>query len=1068
MSNRREFMKAVLSVPVAPAFWEGPLAAPEQIEPSGRSTAEWVKLEELPAANPQQAGVLYVVKSLEVVHKNHGWRTGMEAPFAAYQVSNLDDNPLKIGRKEYRHGLGCRANSKVVVRLPGPGKTFSAMAGVEPTDAKALDVFTVAVGDKVAFRSGVLKGKMEGLPVNVDLGGAREFTLEVEAVGKRAAWWDRGDWAEAKVVLADGREVWLDEMLLCYPLESGPIEPGAEERLNLASFGYVYRPDRPAGENPPETQFINASEGAAPLLGGILWAERRPIRRVELHFPAGRAVDPKDMVLRLVAASWWKVAVCWAVLPSEPVVLDCTASEADGNILIYELEYPILASHLSLHHNSAMGAPPIPEIRVFSDSVLKKMKLEIEWGLAEGQANRRFDGRLEAYNGRIEEVGPLPEKSGVSMDGKAGWRSVPVGRNRRGITAEISYVYNDAVTHGNFKKTWWPNRTVVTVWTSSGSFSFVPRELEKRGPIWVPSMGFYVREAGTGQEGREYARQWAAQGTKTVRQMVREREELTLEGTLDAYFGKTRPPIPAPGDEVKDKSTLAGINLEPGMQVDIPDQTLLAAWRLAYWHVKRRSLEKNAEGNHIFTDYWYGPIGVELTNVFEALDSSGCEEEMTRTGFEPWFKDQGKVKHVYGWFKDVDGTLMRATGDAQEETCSDGTAAMVFAMARHYQLTGNKEWLKSRLSHLQAACQWIVRQRRWWANKLGPKSVMFGLFPPCGTGDIDLGIDPIITQATQAWEYNGLKAGAEAIAEVEPQSGATFLKEAEALRQATLAAWEKATVLFPVVKVRDGAYRRFAPSVQYLRGLCCELVPPTNAEGGELAWILDGNFSTHLSFNVFRPDDPRLDETLDVVEDNLFLAGEGKLDDAWFSRISTKYLSLPAQCLVAMAHLRRDDAPNFLRATFTQYACVIDPQAGYVFREGPGGGDDKIQEAAVFVLRIRAMLVMEDDDSLWLARGTPRAWLAPGHKICVRNAPSSYGMVGYQIVSDADNNKIHAEVEMPSRKPAQAVLLKLRHPKAALIKRVTVNGQDWTRFKPEKGVIDLKGVSGKVKVVAHY
>ena len=213
-------------------------------------------------------------------------------------------------------------------------------------------------------------------------------------------------------------------------------------------------------------------------------------------------------------------------------------------------------------------------------------------------------------------------------------------------------------------------------------------------------------------------------------------------------------------------------------------------------------------------------------------------------------------------------------------------------------------------------------------------------------------------------------------------------------------------------------------------------------------------------------DDTRLDEALDIVEDNLFLADEDKPGDAWFSRTSNRYFYLPAQCYVAMAHLRRDDAPNFLRATFTQYACEINPEAGYVFREGPGGGNDKIQETSAFVLRIRAMLVMEDEDSdsLWLARGTPRAWLEQGKRISVKNAPSSYGAVGYEIVSDVEKDRINATVELPSRKTPQAVLLKLRHPKAAPIKSVMVNGKPWSKFNPGKEMIELKGLTGQVAV----
>ena len=204
------------------------------------------------------------------------------------------------------------------------------------------------------------------------------------------------------------------------------------------------------------------------------------------------------------------------------------------------------------------------------------------------------------------------------------------------------------------------------------------------------------------------------------------------------------------------------------------------------------------------------------------------------------------------------------------------------------------------------------------------------------------------------------------------------------------------------------------------------------------------------------------------MEDNLFLLNDTKIDDEWFSKTSIKYLVLPAMCYEAMAHLWRDDVPNFLRTTLIQYACEINPQAAYVFREGPTGGNDKIQETSAFVLRIRSMLAMEDGNSLWLARATPRSWLAQGQKISVQNAPTSFGSVGYEIVSDIDKGKIGAAVEMPSRRSPHAIFLRLRHPKAAPIKSVTVSGRPWGKFNRDKETIDLAGLKGKVSVVANY
>ena len=62
--------------------------------------------------------------------------------------------------------------------------------------------------------------------------------------------------------------------------------------------------------------------------------------------------------------------------------------------------------------------------------------------------------------------------------------------------------------------------------------------------------------------------------------------------------------------------------------------------------------------------------------------------------------------------------------------------------------------------------------------------------------------------------------------------------------------------------------------------------------------------------------------------------------------------------------------------------------------------------ASWFIENFRNMLVMETGNSLWLARATPRAWLEQGKRIGVQNAPTYFGTVAYEIVSDVDNGKI--------------------------------------------------------------
>jgi hypothetical protein len=111
---------------------------------------------------------------------------------------------------------------------------------------------------------------------------------------------------------------------------------------------------------------------------------------------------------------------------------------------------------------------------------------------------------------------------------------------------------------------------------------------------------------------------------------------------------------------------------------------------------------------------------------------------------------------------------------------------------------------------------------------------------------------------------------------------------------------------------------------------------------------------------------------------------------------------------------------------------------------------------------------MEDGQSLWIARATPRAWLEQGRKISVGNAPTYFGTLAYEIVSDVDHGTITAKIEIPDRNPIKTVIVRFRHPKSSPIKNVTVNGQPWMELNSDKEIVKLTGLTGRATVVASY
>ncbi len=155
--------------------------------------------------------------------------------------------PMRLGTASYTRGLYCHATSKVMVHLPGPGDRFMAVAGVDSNDqtsgGRGSVRFAVRVGGAEAFRSEVLREGQPAVPVSVPLGGAREFVLEVDDGGDGISC-DQADWADARVVLQGGQEVWLGDM----PLRAGagrpphPVEVPFSFRYGgktLAALGWV-------------------------------------------------------------------------------------------------------------------------------------------------------------------------------------------------------------------------------------------------------------------------------------------------------------------------------------------------------------------------------------------------------------------------------------------------------------------------------------------------------------------------------------------------------------------------------------------------------------------------------------------------------------------------------------------------------------------------------------------------------------------------------------------------------------------------------------------------------------
>jgi hypothetical protein len=536
--------------------------------------------------------------------------------------------------------------------------------------------------------------------------------------------------------------------------------------------------------------------------------------------------------------------------------------------------------------------------------------------------------------------------------------------------------------------------------------------------------------------------------------------------------------------------------LEPAMTVEVPDPRLTAQWRLGAWHILRRAAQDQT-GRWRFSDYPFGVLASETHLILRALDLQGMHQQAA-DGLQQWLSlpmqprvtpGQGgqnglsRPDRPLGHFSDGKGCLtlaegLEGAGGHMDGVHAMGPGAIMLTLAEHYKLTGDEGWLRAAAPRMLANAQWILRQRRLLAGIVpgGQRLWSKGLQPAHVVTPDSLCMHMQFYES-EAYYWLAVKQMAELLAAMAPREARRLAAEAEAYRRDLRAAVERSIALTPVVAVRDGTYHSFIPFAPYVRGFASGAWGWRRCQGhvGAIYWDTVQSADPLISpAGLLAPHDPRVQGHLDVLEDRLLLENPKLWDRTpgydpardWFAHASWQY-----QCGLerhANIHLAADDAPCFLRAWLNQYAVDIMP-GEYTFREHTTGGPpDKLFEEAAFLERFRMALVMEQGDSLWLARATPRAWLAQGQRIAVRSAPTWFGPVGYEIVSDADHGAIRATVTMPSRRVPREVRLRLRHPRGLPLRGVTVNGKPWGDFSPAEECVRLAGLAGEVRIEASY
>ncbi len=424
---------------------------------------------------------------------------------------------------------------------------------------------------------------------------------------------------------------------------------------------------------------------------------------------------------------------------------------------------------------------------------------------------------------------------------------------------------------------------------------------------------------------------------------------------------------------------------------------------------------------------------------------------------------------------------------AHEYNLDHGT--VLWSLARHYKYTRDKAWLEKTLPSMFKAVEWIERQRKATMHEdiHGRRPIEYGLLPP---GHLEDNADWGYWFSVNAYCVAGMTEMARAMADIGHPDAEKIARQAAGYCEDLRSSVIRTAEISPVVKMRDGTYspyiatrarqrfRQFGPlqAEFYSRYGKPEDVLPCFRLSGTRE-VLYGPIIL-LDLGMFEPNDVVADWILDDWEDNLTLSGERRFnvhgitdERLWFSQggmVWQSNLQNPIQM-----YLKRNEVPAAIRNIYNNFVACLYPDVNTLTEEyrmwGRASGPFyKSPDEARFVNRLRDMLVLESGDDLWLASGTPRRWLASKEGIRVDEINSYFGPLAFTMHAGDEPNTVVATVRPPTRNAPKEVWLYVRVPDAKRIRKVEINGKEWTDVDPKHERIRLPKTGEVVNVIVQY
>jgi len=521
------------------------------------------------------------------------------------------------------------------------------------------------------------------------------------------------------------------------------------------------------------------------------------------------------------------------------------------------------------------------------------------------------------------------------------------------------------------------------------------------------------------------------------------------------------------------------------MPLDVPERRFVSFAKAVIPHIRISATKDPKSGLYMLpaASYSYEVFANEAAFQCVLLDAFG-DHKLAEEYLETLMRLQGS--------RPFDGTF---TGDqravyhgARVDADYDYTASqynldhgtVLWALGEHYFFTRDKAWFRHAAPSMTRAADWVIEQRKLTeVVDRGEKIPEYGLLPAGHLEDPD---DWGHWFSVNAFAAAGITRLAQALADAGAPEADRYAREAAAytqdLRAAVRRAWQRA----PVIRLRDNTYVPYVPTRAYQRirlfgplrvayySRYPQKVLPTYRLSATRE-VLYGPMIL-LAMRIFAAEEPLAQWVLDDWEDNATMSSTLGLnvhgwvdDDLWFSRGGMVFqANLQNPILV---YLRRQEIPAAIRNLYNDFVACYYPDVNVFTEEfrqwrSPSGPFYKVSDEAKFLNRLRDTLVREEGDTLWLAAGIPRRWLAPGENVELHDAPTYFGPLSYRL--EAAENGVEAEITLPARNPFQTAWLVIRAPGGRPLRTVEIDGKPWQDFDAARGRIRLPHAPGSLRV----